>query len=318
MDTAVTYRVPVTAIVPTANRSNVLSNTLKSLAKQNCQPTKIILVDASDNDATEQLCRQQFPGLVAEIVYQKATEKGAAVQRNQGIALVNTDVIFFFDDDIIFDPFCVERLWNCLQSGERTGGVNALVKNQHYLDPGRLTKFMYRLMSGKNLASYAGKCIGPAWNLLPADKEGMPDCNEVEWLNTTCTLYRMNALPSPVFPKRFKGYSLLEDLSLSIVVSRTHRLFNVRNARIYHDSQPGDHKNNLRELSKMELLNRHYVMTKLLGRRKFTDYCRLFIFELFGMTVVLTNKTGWKNLLPNAAGKLQAIGSLLFTKEKYE
>lgn len=313
-----TRQIPVTAIIPTANRSQVLKNTLESLANQNCQPEVIIIVDASDDDSTEKLCNLPVEGLTSGIHYQKAKEKGAAVQRSQAIEGIKDTVVFFFDDDIVFEPLCIERLWKCLQSDEQIGGVNALVTNQHYHDPGKLTKFMYRLMSGKNLLSYAGKCIGPAWNLLPQDKPGLPENNEVEWLNTTCTLYRINALPVPVFSKRFKGYSLLEDLALSLTVAKKYKLFNVRTARIFHDSQPGDHKNNLRALSKMELMNRHYVMTTILNRNKFSDYCKLLIFELFGITVVLTNITGWKNLLPVTMGKFMAIAALLFTKNKYE
>jgi glycosyltransferase involved in cell wall biosynthesis len=308
----------LTAIVPTANRAAVLRKTLESMAKQNCQPETILVVDASVDNGTEQLCAASLEGLVSRIQYLKAEQKGAAVQRSQALALVNTPAVFFFDDDVVFEPACVERLWNCLQSGDQVGGVNALVTNQHYHDPGKLTKFMYRLMNGKNLLSYAGKCIGPAWNLLPADKQELPEYNEVEWLYTTCTMYRVSALPTPLFSNRFQGYSMLEDLALSLTVAKKYKLFNVRNARIFHDSQPGDHKSNKRALAKMELLNRHYIMTRILNRTRFSDYCKLLIFELFGIVVVLTNISGWKNLLPATVGKIQAVGNLLFSKNKYE
>ena len=43
-----------------------------------------------------------------------------------------------------------------------------------------------------------------------------PEVASVEWLNTTCTIYRGEALPSPPFCNQFTGYSLMEDLALSL------------------------------------------------------------------------------------------------------
>jgi len=57
-------------------------------------------------------------------------------------------------------------------------------------------------------------------------------------------MYRREAIPSPPFPEHFSGYSMMEDLTLSLVVGRKWKLANARTARIYHDSQPGTHKSN--------------------------------------------------------------------------
>lgn len=309
--------VAITSVIPTANRSQVLQRTLESIGRQEIQPAEIIVVDASDNDSTKKICCLSITGLESAIIYKKAQQKGAASQRNEGLDGNINPVVFFLDDDIILEPGCMEALWNCLQSDTRIGAVNAMITNQHYHTPGKITRFMYRLMSGKKMLSYAGKCIGPAWNLLPEDDPALPACTEVEWVNTTCTLYRMDSLPTPVFPERFKGYSLMEDLALSLTVAKKYKLYNVRNARIFHDSQPGEHKNNATALSKMELLNRHYIMTDIMGRNKFSDYCKLFIFELFGIFAGLRNKSGWRNLLPGILGKFMAAGKLVFTKNKY-
>jgi len=310
--------IPVTAIVPTANRATVLLQTLSSIAAQNCQPEVIVIIDASDNNETEIICKQNIQGLLSKIDYQRAIVKGAASQRNQGIKNITNPVVFFFDDDIILEPACVERLYDCLQSANNIGAVNAMITNQRYHNPGKLTKFMYRLLSGKNLVSYAGKCIGPGWNLLPEDREDLPACNETEWLNTTCTLYRKEALPDPPFPGRFTGYSLLEDVALSVEVGKKWKLYNARTARIFHNSQPGSHKSSVIKLSKMELLNRHYLMVHVLKRNKLADYIKLAIFELFGIVTVLTGFSGWKNLVPASIGKMAAIGTILFSKVNNE
>lgn len=313
MDPAVKI-IPVSAVVPTANRSVILQITLESVAQQSVQPAEIIIIDASEDELTMQLCEKSIPGLSSVIRYEKAKQKGAASQRNQAVDIALNDVIFFFDDDIRMQEACVERIWTCLQSDTNIGAVNAMIINQRYHSPGKVTRFMYRVLSGVNLRSYAGKCIGPAWNLLPEDDESLPECNQVEWLNTTCTMYKKQALPFPVFQSHFKGYSLLEDVALSLTVGKKWKLFNARTARIYHDSQPGTHKNSVYQLSKMELINRYYVMRHVLNRAGFVNYCKLFLFEAFGIFSTATSVNGIKNILPNSFGKLAAFVTLLFTK----
>ncbi len=298
-------RISVTAIIPTYNRASVLKSTFESIALQSSQPEETIVIDASDDEQTYQLCLN-FKQLKSEIIWQKANDKGAAIQRNQGISLAKHDYVLFMDDDILLEPNCIERLWNCIISGSMIGGVNAMIKNQQYHTPGKVTRYMYNIMHGQNLKSYAGKCIGPAWNLLPEDNASLPDYINVEWLNTTCTMYRKESLPTPAFPLNFKGYSLMEDLCLSLIVARKYKLMNVRTARIFHDSQPGAHKKNKFVVSKMELINRHYIMSKILFRTKNKDYFKLFIFECFGIFSSLNSFKGFKAFIPTVFGKITA------------
>jgi len=160
---------------------------------------------------------------------------------------------------------------------------------------------------GKKLSSYAGKVIPPGWGMLPEDREDMPEVVEVEWLNLGATLYKKEALPNPPFQPHFKGYSIMEDITLSATVAKKWKLFNARTARIYHDSQPGDHKKNSFVLSRMELNNRHYLMTGILKRTSLKDYGRLIIFETFGVISALPRIASWKNLPGVLAGKAAAI-----------
>ena len=307
---------PISAIIPTANRARVLQATFTSIANQNVQPAEIIVIDASDDDYTQKVCATQFEKLESNIVYLKGAKKGAAIQRNQGMSVAKHAFILFCDDDILLEPFCIERLWSGINSEENIGGVNAMVTNQRYHTPGKLTRTMYRMMYGEKLNTYAGKCIGPAWNLLPEDNDSLPELVPVDWLNTTCTLYRKEALPDPVFSEVFTGYSLMEDLTLSLIVARNYKLYNARTARIFHDSQPGSHKNNTFEQARMELLNRYYVMQHVLHRGGFKNYAKLSILQLFGIITSLTNSSGWKKLLPSVGGKLAAIGDIAKGKMK--
>ena len=282
---------PISGAVATRDRPEVLRKTLETVAAQDLTPSELIFVDASIDDSSRWIV-ESFAAVFAprgcNIQWRRAVTAGAAAQRNQCLTHATQPFVWFFDDDILLESFCLRRLWLALTADPGLGGVNAMITNQRYQKPGRISRVMLRIMAGKSLPSYAGRVIGPAVNLLPEDNADLPAVVPVEWLNTTCTLYRRSALPSPPFSSRFEGYSLMEDVCLSITVARRWRLANVREARIFHDSQGGSHKSDQAELYRMTLVNRHYVMTSIMGRNSFGDYVKLGLWqglELLGSAV---------------------------------
>jgi glycosyltransferase involved in cell wall biosynthesis len=315
--------IAASVVIATRNRAAVLRRSLESLGCQSVQPAQLILVDGSDDTATRELCCEQpIDGLASAITWLRAATIGAARQRNQGIPECQHSVVGFFDDDILFEPACLARLWKGLQSDPQLGGVNAFIVNQHYQPPGLLSRAMFRAMSGQAAASYAGRVLGPAVNLLPEDRADLPELVATEWLNTTCTLYRHAALPDPPFPSHFSGYSMMEDLALSLKVGRRWKLANARAARIYHDSQPGPHKNDVVSLSKMEIVNRHYVMTNVLRRRRLVDYAKLSLWEGFQLaTCAIQKRCGiefWRMLGGKILGLRDIIRSNMSHKAWHE
>jgi glycosyltransferase involved in cell wall biosynthesis len=308
--------IPISVVIPTWNRAAVLRRTLESLAVQASQPAQIILVDASQDKATQGLCvERRVPGLASSVVWESAQTLGAASQRNQGVQSCRYAVIGFFDDDILFEPECVARLWGALQSDTGFGGVSAMITNQRYQQPGGVSRLVFRIMAGRREVSYAGRVLGPAVNLLPEDREGLPEVVPVQWLNTTCALYRREALPDPPFARRFSGYSMMEDLTLSLTVSKRWRLANARTARIFHDSQPGLYKSDPAALAEMELVNRHYVMSQVLLRCGWVDLLRLATWEIFQIIVAMTNQRGRSSLHQILIGKIKALRRLVATTE---
>ena len=302
----------VSAVIATKDRAASLARTLDSLAAQGVLPAELIAVDGSageDSRAVLENWGVKFAPQVA-VRWQRAEKLGAAIQRNQGIAAATQPFIWFFDDDILFEPECVNRLWRAMESDPQLGGVNAMITNQQYHPPGRVSRTVFTLLHGRREHSFAGRIIGPAVNLLPEDRDDLPEVVPIEWLNTTCTLYRREALPHPPFDSIFTGYSMMEDVTLSVRVGRTWRLANARTARIFHDSQPGTHKADVSALATMELVNRHYVMTEILGRRRWSDYARLFLWEAFQMAVGVARTESRRTLPAKCRGKWQAVQNI--------
>lgn len=302
---------PISALVPTRNRAPVFRRTLESFAQQSVQPTEMIVVDGSDGEDTHKLCQSNIPGLATKIHYYRTTELGAATQRNQAIAYATQEIVWLLDDDILLEPECLARLWKALQSDSQLGGVNAMITNQKYLRPGRISRALFEFLHGRREESYAGKCIGPALNLLPEDRPDLPEVVPVEWLNTTCVLYRREALPEPLFPHTFRGYSLMEDVTLSLTVGKSWKLANARTARIFHDSQPGDHKNNAGILAQMDLVNRHYVMTQVLERKQASDYFKLTVLQVFSIAALFGSLGNWRSFPAVVLGKLRGIWEIM-------
>ena len=154
--------IPVSVVIPTWNRAAVLRRTLESLAAQSSQPAQIILVDASEDQATHSLCvERSVPGLASEIVWQSAQMPGAASQRNQGVQSCRHAVIGFFDDDILFEADCVARSMARVAIGSRPRWCERDDYQPALPTAGRISRFMFRMMAGRAEVSYAGRVWGP-------------------------------------------------------------------------------------------------------------------------------------------------------------
>ena len=286
--------IPVSVVIPTGDRPASLRRTLESLLASSVVPDEFIVIDASPGDESEAVVRDVFAGRgdYPHVMLRKAAMVGAAAQRNQAVALARRDYILFCDDDIVVEPDCLARLWQALQSGSGAGGVNAAIVNQTYVRPGWPVRMLLVSIGVFEHETYAGRIAGPAIQFLPRGGDNLPAVVPVQWLNTTCTLYRRAVLPDPPFDMHFTGYSLGEDVALSLRVGRHARLAHVPAARIVHDSQPGAHKADAVALSRMALVNRHYIMTQVLGRNRWRDHLALLWWEFWQLVMAAVHRRG--------------------------
>ena len=271
----------MSVVIATKDRPALLSRTIGSLLASTAVPEEFVIIDASASDETQTAIRSLFARASndARAIIHRAQRVGAAAQRNQGLPLASHEHVLFCDDDIICEPDCLDRLWVAMQSDPAIGGANAMIVNQSYSRPGRLLRAVLAAIAEPEKGSYAGRIIGPAIQFLPQDGICAPATMPVQWLNTTCTLYRRVLLPDPPFDAFFADYSLREDVALSLRVATRSRLVNVPAARVYHDSQPGGHKADPVALSRMDTVNRHYIMTEVMEKRAWSDHVSLVLWE---------------------------------------
>lgn len=286
--------IPLSVVIPTRDRPSPLRRALQSLLASTLVPEEFVIVDASSTDETAATARAVFAEHRdgARLLMGKALTTGAAAQRNQAMALATKDIILFCDDDIVVEPDCVARLWQALQADDGVGGANAAIVNQPYRRPGWPTRAVLATVGVFEHDTYAGRMAGPAIQFLPRAGDDLPAAVPVQWLNTTCTLYRRALLPEPPFDRHFHGYSLGEDVALSLRVGRRARLVNVPAARIVHDSQPGAHKTDAEAVSRMAIINRHYIMTRVMGKNRRRDHAALLWWAFWQVVMAAIRQRG--------------------------
>jgi glycosyltransferase involved in cell wall biosynthesis len=305
---------PISLIIATGGRPSVLRRMLESVQTQNVWPAEILVVDSSETSETEKMISELGANFEpsTRLRWLQAGTRGAAVQRNQGAAEASQAVIGFADDDVILEADCLERLWNALQSSAEVGGASAMITNQKYHEPGSATRFVYRVIGGGSGPDYAGRMFGPAVNTLPADRDGMPEVVPVGWLNLGLTLYRWEALPMPPFGPEFTGYSMMEDAALSLVVARKWKLVNARTARIFHDTQPGKHKDDASRVARMAVVNRDFVARQILGKKGVGYWSSLVVWAAFQLAAQVGQLTRNPKAWDVIKGSMQGYAEIVF------
>lgn len=148
----------VSIIIPTYNRANLISETLRSIRLQTYQNWECIIVDDGSTDDSEEV--------IAEFCTQdnrfqffkrpQSQPKGANTCRNLGLAYSKGDYINWFDsDDVMFDNFLEQKLKPFLQQPDLDVVSSGFVK---YNPEGDVTSKPYNINLRKNpLTEYANR-----------------------------------------------------------------------------------------------------------------------------------------------------------------
>ena len=271
-------------VIATYERAEELRTTLASIAAQTRPPTAVVVVDSSGDDKA--LAVAQASPL--PVRYERAKKPSAAVQRNQGAALVTTPLVAFLDDDVFVLPDSFEKICAAFDadSEEKIGGIAARIDGMQHSIPSGLLRWYYRLQAGYSHPTYGGKLFGAAINCLPTYTESTGDLIPADWLNAGCVFYRTPLFAREKFPE-FEGYSFLEDVHLSARIGRTHQLYFHRTATFEHRDAPSTFKRNARELARMRVRHQRLVAHEILGLREPTLTFKLLLHRLFASVSIL-------------------------------
>jgi GT2 family glycosyltransferase len=308
---------PIWAVIPTCGRTGRLLATVRSIFAQEVLPVGILIVDAGDLSVELGDLSDLADRCGVRLKVEKAVRRGAGPQRNQGVSAAGGEFIWFLDDDVDLQPGCLKALWKAMETDDRLGGCNAAIINQNYHSPGRVMRLLLALVGCPLRLSLAGRCCGPALNFLPALESG-DDPQKTDWLNTTCTLYRRVVLPSPPFLPFFEGYSLMEDLALSLEVGKRWTLANCPGAKIFHDSQPAEYKSQMVGRQTMEMTNRWFVLSKIMVRGNAMSLLRLLGYQAFILLFLLVKPSQWILIPGWLAGTSIGLFRILFKSHSWK
>jgi len=223
-------------IICTRNRRNDLIRALASLAMQTVLPTELIIVDSSEIKLLEQesftkiFNEQQFPGV--RLVY-KYTTPGLTKQRNEGVALATSKIVYFFDDDVELESTYLEEMNKIFESNPAYGGGMGSVTNI-----GAPASWRYRLLRKLFLLQQDYSSGRFTWSGMPTHAYGNKKFQEVEVLGGCCFAFRKKVLLEQPFDEELGYYAYMEDCDVSKRVCNTHKLFFNPRARLKHFHSP--------------------------------------------------------------------------------
>lgn len=270
-------------VIATMDRPDALEEVFRSLGGQSAPPREVVVVDASSDERTGKLCATWSDRL--PLVWLSAQKQSAALQRNQGAAIITAPLICFMDDDVVFSVDTMALLTAPFTDLE-TGGVAGRIEGLSHPVPGRLLRAYFRLQAGYPHPHYGGRVIGAGINLLPAFSAEPAGLVPSEWLNSTLVLYRRELFERERFPD-FEGYSFMEDVHLSFRIGRTHRLYFHSDAPYLHNSRPSRAKSDRLALARMHVSNQRIIARDLLGLRGAALWWKLTLHRLFQTVAVL-------------------------------
>jgi len=263
----------VTVAICTYQRAVSLVRLLDSLVTQVPVPARVIIVDASPNGETERALRtyDRFGVADGDLLYFRVMGqlRGLTRQRNFALRWVTTDLVAFFDDDIVLRPGCcfeLERQHREL--GDEVVGVGALIENQ--IQPPwlgwRVRKWL-RIVSHLRPGTFSRSGIPIPWHFVSAAEDGLL---EGDWLPGGATMWRTAPAREVGFNERFEGYGNGEDLDFSFRIRPKGRLAVAGRARVLHLHDEGG-RPDAYEMGYESVRNWHDIHRRCLPNRTWAD-----------------------------------------------
>lgn len=304
----------VTVVVCTFHRAQSLRRLLESIAAQDRTPECLIVVDASTDDESERLLREYpAPHLPAEeVLYARVSgsRRGLTRQRNFALRHVWTDLVAFFDDDIVLQP-------QCLREAERVHrhlaptviGVGAYIENQFTQPPWRWRlRAKARVVPSLEPGRYFRSGTSTPWSFLAPTERSV----EGDWLPGGAAIWATELARDCGFNERFVRYCSGEDLEFSLRMKNKGRLVLAGSARVLHLREQSGRPDAF-ELGFTSVRNHHYIHCTCVSGRRWRDaawfyYARLvdIVTQVLGL-VRSERRARWAYLRGYVAGVVSVL-----------
>lgn len=267
------------AVIATRNRPDALALSLPLLIGQSCPPARIIIVDASDDEAAVDRVVADVVGRTGYPIRLERGPRGSSHQRNAGLALVTAPVVFFPDDDSLCHPGTTEAIMRIYER-DGDGAIAGVCGTDTALPPPGLDLGAAYAMSSEHRAKArrmilrhriesAMTDLNPFLMLGRALQKRRPapgwiaeaNAAPVEWMTGYRMSFRTEVIRACRFEEAFAGYGLYEDIDASFSAARRGALVGAHGAQIYHHRFPAGRPDRF-AFAAMTMVNRGYVIAK--------------------------------------------------------
>ena len=114
----------LTIVVPVYNRAELVVRTLDSIVASSARDYRLIVVDNGSTDDSLVRCQEWaalHQDVCAGIDVLEEPWKGAAIARNRGLAACQTEYVYFFDSDDLFDTSLVTAIDGVIDQEAQAG-----------------------------------------------------------------------------------------------------------------------------------------------------------------------------------------------------
>ena len=229
---------PISAIIPTVGRPELLRLCLESLAKQTIPIAEVVIVHCADDKATEivanDLCWTKAGMTVRYFHYD---ERNCAKQRNFATQQALHQNLLLVDDDIQLEAEWADELFKPIWAQEDVAATMGNLVNQPMATPTFLWRVYRIVLHGRGKGLTPGLMVGAALpNGFPV---GARDPISCEWIRGGASAVRRSAFEAVGgFGSFFSGSSPGEDLDLGYRLSRMWKVYYVPAARCIHHQAP--------------------------------------------------------------------------------
>jgi GT2 family glycosyltransferase len=225
---------PISVIIPTLGRPDMLRLCLESLVKQTVRVAEVLIVHCGDDLETKQLTKEtQWCEEGITIRYLHYPERNVAHQRELAISRAKYDNLLLLDDDVELDDCWVEELFKPIWADNEVGATMGCLVNQTMPSPTLLWRVYRFVLHGKEEGFRMGRLVGAALpNGFQTDALELIPC---EWIGGGASALRREAyLSVGGFASYFTGSSPGEDLDLGYRLSRKWKVYYVPSAKCIH------------------------------------------------------------------------------------
>jgi GT2 family glycosyltransferase len=244
---------------------------LDSIAVQSRTPDATLIIDASTDGRTAEAVAawRTRVNLRQSVQYWRVdgNNRGLTRQRNFALDRVHTDLVAFFDDDVILAPDCLNEMERAHRADASVVGVGSFA-GPEIADP----KALWRLRRGLQIVPslQAGKYhrsgMSTPWEFDPRREQAV----EGDWLPGWGMMWQTAPARVVRFNDGFAGYAQGEDLDFSLRMARYGKLIMARGAELRHLPDTAGRPDAGR-LGYMEIYNRYQIHRRSRGNRTGLD-----------------------------------------------